>query len=354
MSGTKYVGLDVHKATTVVAVVDEKGRLVMESILETKTETIRDFFRGLSGKVHATFEEGTQAAWLHDVITPLVAELVVCNPRKTPAAKSENKSDKIDAQKLARLLRMGELKGVYHGEHGTRTLKHLARNYTMLNDDCTRTMNRIKAIYRSQGISCSGKGVYQVGQRDEWMAKLEEAGLRVRAASLLAQLDALRELRKAAKRVMLAESRKHPAAAWIGSAPGLGKIRTAQLIGIVDTPHRFRSKRQFWSYVGLAVVTKTSAEYRLEGGRVTKSKRRGATRGLNTNCNHVLKGVFKGAANSAMWREPMADYYQGLLKAGRKPELARVSLARKLAAVVLTLWKKGECFEAEKLHKQPA
>ena len=82
MNFEKYIGLDVHQATISVAVRDSKGKLVMESILETKASTILEFFAGLRGTVSVTFEEGTWAAWLYDLLKPHVARVVVCNPRK--------------------------------------------------------------------------------------------------------------------------------------------------------------------------------------------------------------------------------------------------------------------------------
>ena len=101
----KYIGLDVHQATTVAAVLDAHGKLVMESIIETKASTVLDFVRGLRGELHVTLEEGSWAAWLHDVLHPHVQRLVVCDPRKNALLKQGNKSDKIDARKLADLLR---------------------------------------------------------------------------------------------------------------------------------------------------------------------------------------------------------------------------------------------------------
>ena len=105
MDSEKYIGLDVHQATIVVAVMDSSGKLVMESILETKAATILQFFTGLRGTLSVTFEEGTWAAWLYDLLQPHVDKLVVCNPRKNALLKDGNKSDRIDARKLAELLR---------------------------------------------------------------------------------------------------------------------------------------------------------------------------------------------------------------------------------------------------------
>jgi hypothetical protein len=97
MDSEKYIGLDVHQATVVVAVMDSTGRLVMESILETEAATILQFFAGLRGTLSVIFEEGTWSAWLYDLLNPHVDKLVVCNPRKNALLKDRNRSDRIDA-----------------------------------------------------------------------------------------------------------------------------------------------------------------------------------------------------------------------------------------------------------------
>ena len=160
MNEAKYIGLDVHQATISVAVLDTAGNLMMEAILETKTETILQFIRGLHGSLHVTFEEGTWAAWLHDLLKPHVTEVVVCDTRKTGLGKNRNRNDREDARGLARLLYRGELESVYHGEHGLRTLRELARTHLAITRDLTRVMTRVKAIYRSWGIPCTGQQVY--------------------------------------------------------------------------------------------------------------------------------------------------------------------------------------------------
>src|ERR1700739_4639358 len=174
MNDAKYIGLDVHQATVSVAVRDSAGKLVIEAILETKAETILQFLRGLRGSLHVTFEEGTWAAWLHDLLKPHVTRVVVCDPRKNALLKDGNKNDRIDARKLAELLYMNKLNPVYHGEHGIRTLKELARSYLAITRDLTRVMTRIKAIYRSWGIPSAGQQVYAPRHRAEWLAKISE------------------------------------------------------------------------------------------------------------------------------------------------------------------------------------
>jgi len=102
---------------------------VMEAILETKAETILQFIYGLRGSLQVTLEEGTWAAWLHDLLPPHVTRVLVCDPRKNALLKVGNKSDRIDARKLSELLYLNKLGPVYHGEPGIRTLKELARSY---------------------------------------------------------------------------------------------------------------------------------------------------------------------------------------------------------------------------------
>ena len=158
-----------------------------------------------------TFEEGTCAAWLYDLLKPHVANLVVCNPRKNALLKYGNKSDRIDARKLAELLRGNHLKPVYHGENGVRTLRELARSYLTTVKDLTRVMSRLKALYRSWAIPCAGRDVYYTRHRTQWLGKIKHAGVRRRAEQLYQHLDVLQQLRQQVRRELLAESRKHAA-----------------------------------------------------------------------------------------------------------------------------------------------
>ena len=350
MEREKYIGLDVHQATTSVAVMDETGRVEMECILETKAATLLDFFAGLRGTISVTFEEGTCAAWLYDLLKPHVPHLLVCNPRKNALLNVGNKSDRIDARKLAELLRGNHLRPVYHGETGVRMLRELSRSYLTVTKDLSRLMNRLKALYRSWGISCAGRDVYYRRHRQEWLEKIHEAGVRRRAEHLYQQLDMLKHLRQEARRELLAEARKHTATALLRQIPYLGPIRSALAVALIQTPHRFRTKRQLWAYSGLALETRVSAEHKYEHGKLQRSKKMISIRGLNKDHNHDLKGLFKGTATIASLRPgPFREFYERALAKGMKPTMARLTLARKIAAITLTLWKKGERFDADKL-----
>ena len=208
-SNVKYIGLDVHKEAIAIVVLNGAGKLVMESIVETKASALLDFLHGLRGELHVTLEEGTWAAWLYDVLQPHVQEIVVCNPRRNALLKEGSKGDKIDARKLAELLRSGMLRAVYHGENGLRTLRELARSYQVVSKDLKRVMNRVKALYRSWGIACTGTQVYTRRYRELWLNKIAQAGVRRRAELFYQQLDGLQVLRRMVRGELLAESRKH-------------------------------------------------------------------------------------------------------------------------------------------------
>jgi len=351
----KYIGMDVHKEAIVIAVLNGSGKLVMESIVETKTSSILQFVHGLRGELHVTWEEGTWAAWLHDLLQPHVHQVLVCNPRRNALLKEGSKNDKVDARKLADLLRTGMLRPVYHGEHGLRTLRELGRSYQTISQDLNRVMNRLKALYRGWGIPCAGTQVYALHSREEWLNKIPHAGVRRRAELLYEQLDGLQGLRRNLRPELLAESRKHKAAKLLRQITCIGPIRAARLLALMQTPHRFRSKRQLWTYSGLGIETHDSAQYRYVRGQLQRSKKPQQIRGLNRNHNHEMKEIFKGAATRASCGVgPLRNFYVALLAKGMKPEMARLTLARKMAAITLTLWKKEERFDAEQLKAQAA
>jgi transposase len=355
MNDAKYIGMDVHQATISVAVRDSRGNLVMEAILETKTETILQFIRGLGGSLHVTFEEGTWAAWLYDLLKPHVTKVVVCDPRKNPLMKIGNHNDREDACKLSEMLYLNKLSSVFHGETGIRTLRELSRSYLTITRDLTRVMNRLKAIYRGWGIVSAGQQVYAPRYRAEWLAKITEVGVHRRAEIYYQQFDVLSRLRQEARRELLAEGRKHFAARLLQQIPSIGPIRAALLIALMQSPHRFRTKRQLWAYCGLALKTYTSGEYRFVGGQLKRSKKAVAIRGLNKNHNHDLKNIFKGAATrAAATAGPFQEFYEARIAGGMKPAMARLTLARKIAAITLLVWKKGVRFDAEQLKQQAA
>jgi hypothetical protein len=154
---TKYVALDVHQATTVASVREQSGRVIARSILPTESSALVEFFVGMRGSIHVVFEEGTQSQWLHDLLTPAVDRVIVCDRR---GEHRGTKADQVDADRLSQRLLTGDLRSVCHGRGDLHTLKELTRTYINLVEDSTRTKLRLKALFRARAIRTSGKRVY--------------------------------------------------------------------------------------------------------------------------------------------------------------------------------------------------
>lgn len=347
---TKYVALDVHQATTVSSVREPNGRVIARCILPTEASALVEFFRGMRGSIHVAFEEGTQAQWLHDLLVPVVDRVIVCDRRGEQRA---NKADQMDADRLSHRLLSGDVRAVYHGSRDRAALQELTRTYRNLVEDSTRVMLRLKALFRARAIPAAGQRIYTAAHREEWLAKLSERGARFRARALYAELDLLRELRPEAKAAMIAEARRDPAWHVLRSIPFYGPVRVALLLATMKTPWRFRTKRNLWAYAGLAVVTQSSADHHFVAGKLVRRRRKPLTRGLNKNHNRVLKDVFKSAATAATGRRgPLQDLYRNMIDRGMREDMARVTLARKFAALTLRLWKTGERYDPTKLTVQ--
>jgi transposase len=265
------------------------------------------------------------------------------------------KSDERDAYSLADRLRTGGIERRVFKEVGAyKTLRELGRTHAMIVQDVVRVQNRIKALYRSRGVAVAGKTVYSATGRQEWLPKLPDSA-RVAAMTLYAQYDAVQEVRKRADKQLVEEAHRHPISRVLETCPGLGSIRVSQLVPIVVSPARFRTKRQFWSYCGLGIVMRSSSDWvQTKSGGWTRADVQN-TRGLNLNHNHTLKHIFKGAATTVIMQletEPLHQNYKRMLAAGTKPNLAKLTLARKIAAIALSMWKSREEYDPTKHRKQ--
>jgi transposase len=260
-----------------------------------------------------------------------------------------NKNDRIDAHKLANWLRLGELKAIYQGDRNIRKLRDLAHAYLATVSDSIRTMNRIKALYRGWAIGCAGRDVYYKRNRQQWLSKFPIAESRIRANLYYSQLDLLKEQRKEIKKVFLKEARRYPIQKILRGIPGFGPIRAAFVIAVIGTPHRFRTDRQLWTYSGLSVVIHSTSDHEIIGGQIFRIQHKHATRGLTRDYNRILKMVFKSAAVEAIRKDPMKTLYRKKIANGIRPEMAILSIARKLATITLVLWKRGEKFSIAKM-----
>ena len=213
----------------------------------------------------------------------------------------------------------------------------------------TRTNNRLKGVFRSRGLLPPGDEVFNEMKQEAWTMRLPKEQRRS-AKLLMDELDAQEKLWSEADEWLKSASKPHRIVKLLATAPGIGPIRSAEIVAAVVTPERFRTKRQLWKYCGLAIRTRSSADWiKDRTGHWVRAQTQ-QTLGLNKDRNGRLKEVFKGAALTVaqMKNHPLHGDYQQLLDRGLKPNLAKVTMARRIAAVVLAMWKHKEAYNPKK------
>jgi transposase len=293
----------------------------------------------------------TQATWLAEILSPHVSEVVVTIPRKQ---KRGQKNDALDAFDLAEQLRRGAVDvKVYKHQGPFGELRQLVKTHSTIVTDVRRVQSRLKALYRSRGVLTPGEDVYRSSSRDTWLSRLPKSS-RMSAELLFSQYDALSILRRQSKREMVKESHRFSITRKLETCPGMGEIRVARFVSVVISPHRFRGRRQFLSYCGLGVVMRSSSDWDQMPDGSWQKVQKPVTRGLNLNFNRMLKDVFKGAAVTVLQQggeEPLYLEYLRQIEQGTKPNLAKVTLARKIASISLSMWKNEEEYAPKKRVK---
>jgi transposase len=343
----RYIGIDVHNQSCTFAVMGPSGKRLREATVETNGETLTDFVRTIAGHKYVCIEEGTHAEWLYELLEPLVDELVVTIPEPIRG----NKSDSADAWRLADGLRRSDIKcAVFKAPDRFTALRAAVKAYIVTQRDMVRSKSRLHALYRSRAVRNIDSTLYAPDSRSLWQARLPTPQ-RIRAEVLYIQLDGLVHAHRQAEDWLLAESSKVPLVQQLKTAPGIGDIRAAQIVAVVISPHRFRTRRQFWSYCGLGVVTRCSAEWTKDRSGQWIRRVIPQTRGLNRNRQPLLKNVFKGAAQTVLQRmpqHPLRLAFDRATAAGTKPNLAELTVARRIAAAVLAMWKNKEKYDPAK------
>jgi transposase len=161
----RYIGMDTHSQTCTLRALTPSGKEVTRQIVETNGAALVQAIRSISGTKHLCIEEGTQSAWIYELLKNEVDDLVVTMPTR----RAGQKDDARDAFVLADGLRTGAIRQRVYKTCGPYSeLRAAVRSYVLLREDVTRAKNRLKALYRSRGIATPGDEVYRTGKHLQW------------------------------------------------------------------------------------------------------------------------------------------------------------------------------------------
>jgi hypothetical protein len=172
----RYVGLDDHMESCTFGVLGPTGKRLKSMVVETNGQALVDAVLSISGRIHLCIEEGARSAWIHELLAPHVAELIVTVPKER---KGQSKDDLRDAFARAEEIRIGAVETrVYKAPQYLAALRSAARAYGMAIRDLVRVKNRLKAVFRSRGIRVD-RDVYNPTSREEWLKDLPGAHRRL-------------------------------------------------------------------------------------------------------------------------------------------------------------------------------
>ena len=199
--------------------------------------------------------------WVAQAASPYVNQVNICDPRENALIyKSTNKNDKVDVQRLCRLLRFNEIKHVYHPKDDHRAVfKAAVQHYLDISHQKIRIKQKIKAMYRHWGIiDVFGYRIYNSKSYHEYIKQIPHLPIRNQVKRLYCLLDNNRMVLKAALTEMKQLGRKYPEIKQFKKIPGIGDISAHIFDAFIQTPHRFAKRSQVWKYCRLSVTDRSS------------------------------------------------------------------------------------------------
>lgn len=321
-----YLGVDLHKKSCWVTVMNTEGRVLESQRMGTERERLVSYFGRVEKPAAVAVEATFNWYYFLDVIEPLGLELHLVHPWKTRAiASARIKHDKLDSRILAELLRTGFLAEAWIAPREVREQRQLLRYRTQTVRWATRAKNAVHGITNRNGISPAVESLFGPKGR----AFLREIVLpeldRWEVDGQMARLDLLegqiRELDREIRRRVKADS----AALALETIPGIGPFIALLLVAEIGDLRRFPTAKHLASYTGLVPSLYASGEHRW-GGPIT---RQGSS---------LLRWALVQAAHTAARSPRFASFYERQRErhgAGK----AIVALARKLAVISYYRWR---------------
>jgi transposase len=311
--------------------INRDGTSTLNREFRTSEANLIKAFAGLRGEIHVHLEAGELAPWASEIIRPLVHRVVCSHPQSNAwIAKDSDKSDRIDAYKLADLLRLNRFKEVhYPREQLRRDFKTLVQHYDELTGQQARLKTKLKARLRMQGVIVRGAEVFSARGRKAVLSQVRSPVVRTAIKQLYAVLDQSVESQREAQMLMLRAAQALPEIKWLRTAPGIGPIGACRYSAYIHTPQRFSSTRKLWKYCRLSISHRSSNGKPLRRPRLDRS-----------GCGR-LKDVSRKAFEAALRRQDNNGFkraYYGALEQTHDPRHARLTVQRKIVSTLRAMW----------------
>jgi transposase len=326
-----YVGLDLGSSSFQQVALNHAGVSRVNRDFSTSEANLVKAFSDLKGEIQVHLEAGELAPWAASVIAPLVTRVVCSHPQHNAwIAKDADKSDRIDAYKLAELLRLNRFKEVhYPQEQRRREFKTLVQHYDELTSQQARLKTKLKARLRMQGVIVSGERLYSSAGRKAVLAEVKSSVVRTAINQLYAVLDQSVASQTEAKLLMLRMAQAFPEIKLLRTAPGVGPIGACRFSAYIHTPGRFSSKRRLWKYCRLSISHRSSNGKPLRRPRLDRF-----------GCGR-LKDVSRKAFDVAIrsrWDNGFKRTYQRALETTHDATHARLTVQRKIVSTLRAIW----------------
>jgi len=326
-----YVGLDLGSSNFQQVALNHDGVSRVNRDFTTSEANLVKAFSDLKGEIHVHLEAGELAPWAASVIAPLVTRVVCSHPQSNAwIAKDADKSDRIDAYKLAELLRLNRFKEVhYPREQRRREFKTLVQHYDELTSQQARLKTKLKARLRMQGVIVNGERLYSSSGRKAVLAAVKSPTVRTAISQLYAVLDQSVASQTEAKQLMLRMAQVFPEIKLLRTTPGVGPIGACRFSGYIHTPSRFSSTRKLWKYCRLSISHRSSNGKPLRRPRLD-----------HCGCGR-LKDVSRKAFDVAVRSRHDNGFkraYQRALETTHDATHARLTVQRKIVSTLRAIW----------------
>ena len=338
-----YVGLDLGSSAFHQVAIGSDGSVTVNRNFTTSELNLRKAFADVRGEIQVHLEAGELAPWVAAVIEPLVQRVVCSHPRDNAwIAKDGDKCDRVDAFKLAELLRLNRFKQVHYAPNQPRRdFKTLVQHYDELTAQQARLKTKLKARLRMQGVIVRGERLFSSTGRKPVLAEVKSRDVRTAISQLYAVLDQSVVAQAEAKLLMLRAAQAFPEIKLFRTAPGVGPIGACRFSAYIHTPQRFSSKRKLWKYCRLSVSHRSSNGKPLRRPHLDRS---GCGR-----LKDVSRKAFDASVRSAK-DNGFKRTYQRALETSHDATHARLTVQRKIVSTLRAMWLNQSPYRDELSH----